>query len=518
MRKIIILIFSVILSGNIWSQELHVLSGVEIYVSSNSYLYVGNNIDVSGDLIINSNATDSGSLIVSGNATGSITYERYIADTNWYFVAAPVTTQDIGTFAIDPLNGINANGSIAGNYAISIYNNENPQGSRWEYYNTVAAGSLPAIANAGNFINGKGYSNKRTSAGNYTFKGAMATADVSIMTGSSTSHTWSLVGNPYPSFLPANNSANGNNNILAENIANLDVSFTALYFYDGSGYQIINHASPSLDIAPAQGFMVAPKQNNVLFSFPENLQRPQQEEDATFYRSEATPEVIVNLYNGTQTKKTTLKYFTNTTTGLDPGYDAGTYEGTADITFALDTHLVTDSQGINFTLQCLPNYNYEASIVPLSIKSIANQTLTFSAVSTNLPDGIEVYLEDKVANTITNISTAQHQVIISNSLNGIGRFYIHTSSNVLSTNDDSLMSNALNIYKTNNTTLRITSTQQHGKTLVKMYSIQGKEILSHSFYMESVNDISIPQNLARGVYIIHLIAEGIKQNKKIIIE
>jgi hypothetical protein len=518
MKKIIFLIFTVVLSGNLWSQELHILSGTEMYVSPKSYVYIDNNIDVDGDLIISSSATDSGSLIVSGTATGSITYERYIDNTDWHFVSAPVTTQDIGTFAIDPLNAINSNGSVAGNYAISIYNNENPAGSRWEYYNTAAAGSLPALASAGNFVNAKGYANKRTSAGNYTFKGVMATADVSIMTGSSTSHTWSLVGNPYPSFLPANNSANGNNNILAENLEDLDVSFTALYFYDGSSYQIINHASPSLDIAPGQGFMVAPKQNNVLFSFPEDLQRPQQEETDTFYRSEGTPEVIVNLYNGTETKKTTLKYFSNMTTGLDPGYDAGTYEGTADITFAIDTHLVTDSQGINFTLQCLPDSNYEASIVPLSIKSIANQTLTFSAIGTNLPEGIEIYLEDKVANTITNISTTEHQVTVESALDGIGRFYLHTSSSVLSIDDPSLTSSALNIYKTSNTNLRVTSIQQHGIALVKMYSIQGIEILSHSFHMESVNDIPLPKNLATGVYIIHLVGNGIKQNKKIIIE
>ena len=513
---------SLIVAQQTQSQDLHVFAKGQLYVSPNSAINVLNgnlNIVKEGDLTISSDATHSGSLIVSGTAKGDISYEKYIPDANWHFVSAPVETQSINDFIEEDANGIET--SASDNYGVSVYNNTKASGRRWEYYNNSTTGQPLSVADAGNFTTGKGYSNKRTAEGNYTFKGTMAKGTVDdenvvVTTASSTVHKWEVVGNPYPSFLPANDNANGTNNILKHNFNNLEKEYKYLFFWDGAAYQVINHGTDALHLTPGQAFMVRAIANGAKFTFPKNLQTAQVAATTTFLKTEQTPEIILSLLSGTVTKTTTLKYFSNTTTGLDPGYDAGTYIDTTP-TFAIDTHLVSDSQGTDFTLQCLPNNNFETSIVPLSIKAVANESITFSADAINLPDGLKIFLEDKEAQTITDITTVSHQVTPNKTLNGIGRFYLHTAASVLST-EDSGFATTLNIYKTSNTNVRITGLQTQGTAVVKLYSLVGKEVMMYAFKMETVNDIALPKNLATGLYLLQLVANGAKQTKKLIIE
>jgi len=518
MIRILCLVFCTAMTNMIWSQDLHVGSGGSFFISPDAFTYVTNDINVVGDLIVTSDTSTqkSGSLIVKGTATGEITYERNIPDANWHLVSAPVTSQPIGAFATNTENAVKTQALL---YAIGKYNNANIKDARWEHYTAATASGI-------NFVNGKGYSTSRTAAGNFTFKGGMATADVSVtipensitpfvasvseITGS---HVWSVVGNPYPSFLPANNTANGTSNVLLNNSTILDQYKQYINVWNGSTYEAINHSSPAYYIAPGQAFMVDAVGNNQSFVFSEDTQAPQLGATAVFYRATTTPEIIVYLSNGTETKKTTLRYFNTSTNGLDVGYDAGTFD--TSFPFAIDTHLVSDSPGMDFTIQCLPDTNYEDTIVPLSIKAAANETITFSTEVAGLPDGLEVYLEDKEARTITNISTGNHQVVLGESLDGIGRFYLHNSVNgILSTED---LASTLNIYKTSNNNLRITSLQE-GPATVKIFSVLGKEVTSSSFQMKTVNDIAIPNHLAKGIYIVQLITNEVKQSRKIIIE
>ena len=507
---LILLAMALIVVQQTQSQDLHVSATGTLYVSPKSDINVTGSLEVvaGGDVTISSDATHSGSLIVSVTAAGAISYEKYIPDANWHFVSAPVETQSINAFIVDAANGIPTSGT--NNYGVSTYNNANAAGARWEYENT-------STTPVGNFTTGKGYSNKRSAAGYYTFKGTMATEDVMITTASSTAHKWEVVGNPYPSFLPANNNANGTNNILKQNIDNLEAEYKYLSFWDGTAYQVINHATDALHLTPGQAFMVRASANGSSFTFPENLQTAQVAAATTSYRVTGIPEITLSLLSGTVTKTTTLKYFSNTTTGLDPGYDAGTYIDTTP-SFAIDTHLVSDSQGTDFTLQCLPNNNFETSIVPLSIKAVASESITFSAQSINLPAGLKVFLEDKVAQTVTDITTASHQVTPNEALNGIGRFYLHTAESVLSVEDTDFTS-SLNMYQTSNTNLRITGLELQGTTaFVKMYTVLGKVVLSATFKAENVNDVALPENLATGIYLVQVVANGAKQTKKLIIK
>ena len=269
MKKFIYLMLCMLLTNVAWSQDLYVGSGAAITTLPGSVLFSGSNVSVdeAGSLTTTSDATASGSFIVSGSTTGNITYKRYINDANWHLVSAPVANQDIPTFVGDGVNGVPQSNTTS-NYAVSYYKNTNTAGNRWTYHNTS-----PSAANQEtltNFIAGQGYSMKRTAAGDYTFTGAMANADVSFTIPTTTTttgtHLWSAIGNPFPSFLPVNTAANAAN-LLVDNVGVLDPSFAFLYIWDGASYQPIGLSGTALQLAPGQAFMVRAKSVSETFTF-----------------------------------------------------------------------------------------------------------------------------------------------------------------------------------------------------------------------------------------------------------
>jgi hypothetical protein len=119
---LILLAMALIAFQQTQSQDLHVSATGTLYVSPTSSINVTGGLEVvaGGDAIISSDATHSGSLIVSGTATGDISYQKYMPDTNWHFVSAPVETQSINDFVLDAANGIPTSGT--NNYGVSVYN------------------------------------------------------------------------------------------------------------------------------------------------------------------------------------------------------------------------------------------------------------------------------------------------------------------------------------------------------------------------------------------------------------
>ena len=363
---------------------------------------------------------------------------------------------------------------------------------------------------------------KRTAAGNYTFTGTMANADVSVTIPTTTTtdagHLWSAIGNPFPSFLSVGS-------VLT--VANLDAlggAFTALYVWDatanaGEGaYTVLNKtADLSQLIAPGQAFMVRANGDGKTFVFSKASQQ-HNSGVATFYKSSAsTPTISVHLTNGTSNKSADLEFLDSSTTGLDVGYDAGAYQdGTP--TFSINTHLLSDSQGIDFTRQSLPISSLDSEVsIPLSMNASINEEVTFSVDTNNLPDGVSVYLEDALNNTFTNLTDAPLKIKITTALSGIGRFYLRTSSGVLST-ETNFVGSLIDLYKTSNGTVKITGLTSGSAATFSMFNIFGKEVLATKFIAQNVKEILVPASLSKGVYIVSVVSDLGTFHKKIVID
>jgi len=229
------------------------------------------------------------------------------------------------------------------------------------------------------------------------------------------------------------------------------------------------------------------------------------------------PEITLSISDGTTTKSTQIVYINGQTTGLDLGYDAGVFSGTNN-NFDLFTHLVANSTGENFALQALPDSGFENMIIPVGVRAGGGTEVNFTVQAENLPAGINVYLEDRVANTFTQLNqeNGMYTLTLNADTNGVGQFYLHTTtSSALSVNDNVLLS-GVSMYKTTSSTLRIAGLQS-GNASITLVNLMGKQVYKKAFIVNGVTDVVLPR-LATGIYIVQLQTEKGKLNKKIIIE
>ena len=478
-------------SGN-WLNGIIPNSSNDVIIPSN----LSNYPTASSAIVVNSMTLSSGaSFIAQSTFTGSLTYNRTLPTNNWYLVSSSVVGETLDNLIS---NHTFATGSSS-NIGIAPYVND---GSAWEYQTNSATGALAP---------GSGYSVKLVAAGDISFNGTFPTSDVSIGITQGTANNFNLIGNPYPSYIAANSNADAVNNLLTINSSIL--SEETLWFWDSgsSSYITYNQASDSKFVPPAQGFFVSSNGANN-FQFTEAMQSHQSD---SFQRTiNNRPEINLMLSSGTSTTDTEIFYIDGTTTGWDNGYDSSIFGGTAN-SFAIYTHLVSDSEGQDLGIQSLPDTDLENMIVPVGINADSETEITISVATQNLPDALEVYLEDKEEGSFTLLSSdTNYTTILSEALNGIGRYYLHASAQALST--DELIAANISLYMINSNTLRVVGAQSE-VAQIKVHSMLGKQVYETSFQGNGMNDVDLPK-VAKGLYLIQLeTARGVL-NKKIFIE
>ena len=474
--------------------NLIINSGETLTINSANSLTVSGDLSNSGTLTANSGS----SLIVLGTSTGNITYNRTLSTTNWYLLSSSVVGQGEDDFA-------SASGLAVGsgnNLALSTaYNTVD---DTWTYYQNGAS-------SANTLTSGVGYAVKLASAGDVSFTGTMLTTDLTPINLTTTGNGFNFVGNPYPSYI---NSAT----MLTTSTASLLTQ--TLWIWDqslngGTGGYTTKVTVDNFQLAPGQGFFVQSDGAAGTLAINEAFQSHQGTD--TFLRSTSRPEVHLNLTDGTNEMLAKIYYIDGTTTGFDNGFDGPMFGGVAN-EFAIYTHAVANGNGKNLAVQSIPDNDYENMVVPVGINAASGTEITITAEALNLPAGMDVYLEDKDNSSFTRINQTndKYTTTLSTDLNGVGRFFLHTSSNSLSNGDDLPLSNNLSIYTSDRNNLRIVGVQQ-GEATVRLYNILGKQVLRDSFTANGANDVAIP-NLRTGVYIVQLETENGTLNRKVIIK
>lgn len=424
------------------------------------------------------------SFIANSTVTGNVTYNRTLGTTNWYLVSSPVSGE-----TMTDMRSNNAFDTGSGsNIGFAPYTTADDS---WSYFTTSSTDAL---------ANGTGYSAKLNASGDISFTGTINTADVNASV-SFSGNGFNLVGNPYTAHI--------NSKTFLDANSNLDQTQLWVWNQASGMYEVKTNASAFI-LAPTQGFFVkANSGTQVTFG-----QTNQVNTGGTFQKS-ATTEVKLLMTDGESNRFAKIYYLDNTTKGFDTGYEGEVFGG---IKNSLDvfSQLVEDNEGKNYQVQSLPVSEMESTIVPLGLTATANKEITFSVETLNLPEGIKVFLEDRKMNVFTNLNDVNYKVTLSEAADGVGRFYLHTSSKSALSVDDNLALDNISIFKTNATTLRIVGLQQ-GKSNIKLYNVLGKQILTSSFEANGVKDISLP-NLSKGVYIVQLETTSGNLNKKIVLE
>jgi hypothetical protein len=426
------------------------------------------------------------SFITSSTFAGNLSYTRNLSTDNWYTVSSPVVGETYGNGFVTS-NGIASSGD---NRAIAPYETSDDS---WAY---MQAGS------SATFISGKGYSVKLASPGAITFAGTMNVDDTSIALTTS-GNGFNLIGNPYPSYI-------NSGSILPNSTSALDAQTLWVWNQSTSSYDT-KVSADAFKIAPGQGFFVKSDgaEGSVLIA---EADQSHQSTD-TFQRTEARPKIYLTLTDGSASREAKIYFIDNTTTGFDNGYDGEMFGGVAN-DFAIYTHLVSNSQGKDYAIQSLPRDNYKK--IPVGVNAISGTAITIEASTTNFPEGMNIYLEDTSDNSFTLLDAeSDFTTTLGSDLNGIGRFYLHTTTGALSTNDVAANNN-LSIYTSTRENLRIVGVQ-NGTANIQLYNILGKEVLKGSFEGNGVNDIALPR-LNSGIYIVKIATEKGTINKKIIIQ
>jgi hypothetical protein len=436
---------------------------------------------------INSGAT----LKAEDDFTGSVTYNRNLATTNWYLMSSPVAGETYDDAYVTANSIASGTGD---NRGIALYT---PSDDSWDYMQSGETATFAA---------GNGYSVKRSATGDISFTGTLNVADVGV-TLSNAGNRFNLLGNPYTSHI-ASATFLTNEAVVSET--------QTLWVWNqatgASGAYEVKTISDAMVIAPAQGFFVKANAAGGTFNFAESNQAST---GGTFQRTENRPEIYLTISNQTDAREAKIYYIENMTTGFDVGYEGELFNGVSN-PLAIYTHLVADSEGKNYQVQSLPTNNYENMIVPVGVNATSGSAITINASTNNLPEGVNIYLEDKQDNSFTLLNAdTNFNSTLENDLSGIGRFYLHTTSESLSTAALGIDSN-ISIYKSSSDNIRIVGVQ-NGTANVQMYNMLGKEVLKTSFEGNGVNDIKLI-NISTGVYILKIALENGTINKKIIIQ
>lgn len=500
---------------NAEASSVDIVSGGTLNIDNTRALTVENGFQNSGTVSITSNNTNSGVLFVKGSSTGTVTYERGgLVGNAWSLVSAPVAGQKIKDFVENVANDIRINTTVTPNrYAVAYYDDSQPTGSKWVYYDVDFLAANPDTE----FQIGQSYAMSRGSNGSVTFTGTLEVADINKTV---TADQWNAVGNPYTAFIPGTTTGGDTNNFISDNSGNFNPLNVGLYVWDNSQSRYVVRALADADatsLTPGQGFFVRTTIGVSTLSFGQGRRSTQPASGNTSFNrnnTNDTPSIQLKATKDNLTIDTNIKYFDHATLGLDPGYDLQDFSSES---FDLYTKLLDGYEEINFAIQSLPQNNYENMIVPIGVSAEAGSTITFTAEALNIPQGINVYLEDAQEGIFTKLNEegASYQVTFTETQEGIGRFYLRTTQSVLSTDEETTLP-GVNIFTTDQKTLKVTGVQD-GQATIRMYNILASEVLTRTIQTTGNDEINVSK-LKTGIYIVRLETTDGTMNTTVVVE
>lgn len=216
--------------------------------------------------------------------------------------------------------------------------------------------------------------------------------------------------------------------------------------------------------------------------------------------------------NGAVSKEALFYFLEDATLNFDNGAD-GELFGDANSDLQIYSQLLEGNLDKKYQIQSLPLTSMDNAIIPISVDANSGKEITFTVDITSFKEGIFVYLEDKITNTFQELgSNKNYKTALNQDINGFGRFYLHTSTTALSTEDFNENST---IYFVNNKDALIINGIPNNEFKLVMFDTLGKEIIRKTFKNDNKLDL---RNFAKGIYIVKVQTENQQKTGKIIIE
>ena len=495
----------------------------------------GDTFTNTGTVDMASNSQSFSSVTFNGTYSGGVNnmqYSRYVEGVDggagaWDLIGPPLNGQSISTF-------ITSNEDLAehpsnGDFGIGPYTNTADGG--WSTYST-------SDVDFTNFSVGTGYQMATTVGGNVEFKGTLTTATVAVTIVSNETPTYSptganrfnLVANPYPSYLNVNSNA-GSDNVLTTNLSSLESgTHQAIWYWDGAAnsgngaYGTITNASAAKYLAPGQAFMVGAKGDggdSNSFSFTTAMQNSSVSGD-DFYAGDIMnddrAELFIKLDQLNNLKETEIYFIEEGSDGIDSSYD-GALLDIANSTFQIFTRILNEEDsGTMIAVNALSYSEMWDKVIPLGINASGGEEMTISISHRTTPADLNIYLEDSVEGSMTNLLDGEYVLTPSDDISGIGRFFIHMTADTMSNGEVS--TSMLNAYKqidASYITIEGLATQSN-ETKVSLYNILGREVLSSTLNNSMGTQTISTDGLSAGIYVIELESGSDRLTKKLLIQ
>lgn len=499
----------VITSGNAIISSDTAINSVTVKPGAALTVNTSTTLTITDAITLESVSNSYSSLLLDGTIVGTINYERHVngntiledanAIGNNDLITPPLSGQTFGAFA-DANSNLIANPGDATEKAFAIFDKSTGD---YENYNTTDNVSTLLVA-------GTGYRAASNNTSTLVFTGTANSGDVNINIDHSgpSYQEWNLIGNPYPSYLNIKTFLTYE---VAPGIKNIDLlgDTSGIYGYDGeasNGWDIINLANASgRFMTPGQGFLVGADATYIAtndLEFKATMRTTGSGDDFIVGRNANTLTYFkLNARTTTQNFSTQFYFNANATKGLDSGYDATIWGGTAP-NFSLFSHLVEDNSGLPIALQTLDVTDLSNITIPLGVNANQGEQLTFSINASTLPSTVSVYLEDNVTNTSTLLNTNDYVLTPGTVLSGTGRFYLHVSNSTLSTIDTNL--DQLSIYTDKADKTIVIAGQLIESTTATVYDVQGRLVSATQLQTALRSQTIDVSQLNAGIYIVKL--------------
>ncbi|WP_299272343.1 GEVED domain-containing protein [uncultured Psychroserpens sp.] len=497
------------ISDDIQINDIRVEGGANVFVEKSKSLTVNGNLISNDNVTLDSDSNEYASLIVANLVVGKVMYRRYVNTTASVggndLVAPPVFGESFFDFRMSNANIVSNTGNT-----LFLFGPFDKITDTYLLYSDVETAPMYA---------GTGYRAASTDASTFTFTGLVNTRDVSvpIVNDGPTNPEWNLVGNPYPSYIRLFD-------FLAANNSQFDFESAGIYGYDGNasdGWTIWNmaysEANPNAIITPGQGFLVASATNNGRIDFTSTMRITGNTDDFIPGRNSNIAHLQLELNSTSGGRYKTDFYFTdNASNGMDFNYDSSIYGEQAPSSFALYSHLLEESTGIDMAIQSLGFDALENAVIPLGVHVGQGQQFTISISESTIPSNVEVYIEDTQSNTFTLLNTTNYTITPTENLTSIGRYFLHFNEATLGVNTPN--ENDLEMYTTTRPKELIVKGLLLMDSKLTIYDLQGRLIekvsLSNSQTMHTI-DIS---TMSSGVYVVHLSSDIQSKTQKVIIK
>jgi hypothetical protein len=209
----------------------------------------------------------------------------------------------------------------------------------------------------------------------------------------------------------------------------------------------------------------------------------------------------LNIASNNLSFNTDFYFNSNATQGLDPGYDSAL--GANPSSFSIYSFLLQDNTGIALAIQALSDTDMNEVTVPLGLNASQGQEVTFSIIESDIPEFINIHLEDRSNNTFTLLNTNNYSFTPDTNLTGTGRFYLIFEGDALGTTEQSL--EGLHIYADADNKTIVINGQLLSNTNFKLYDIHGKLVITNALEVASSNQIIDTSQLSTDIYILELV-------------